>query len=518
MRQPLDPHSVTTADYVIVGAGSAGCVLAERLSADENTEVVLLEAGGPQPERNPEIQVPVLFPRTFGSTLDWGFTTVPQAGLNGRVIPIPRGRALGGSSAINAQLWTRGHPADYDGWEAAGSRGWGSADVQPYFEKAEKRIRLAGIRCPAPCTADFLSACAQAGHAPAAEQPEGYGLARATHKDGLRWSSADGYLTTARHRPNLIVLTGSLVRKVLFTGTRACGVELETGESVHQIRAGREVILAAGAVGSPHLLMLSGIGPAGHLAEHGIPVLVDAREVGQNLTDHLIVPLAFAARGFESPGADAGPEEIQQYLKDRAGPLGSIISEALLFVRTRQDLDAPDVEIVHLVIPYGEHQTAARHGLALGVIVLRPASRGAVTLATADPHDAPLLDPRYLSDSGGADLDTAIAGVRQAQQILEKPVFARWRGESLTPGAMSGSSADIARYIRRTGLSIHHLVSTCRMGPDPQAPVDLSLRVRGTSGLRVADASAMPSLVRAHTHAPVTMLAERASALILGRG
>ena len=188
MRQPLEPHGVTTADYVIVGAGSAGCVLAERLSADEKTEVVVLEAGGPDPGRNPEVQVPVLFPRMFGSTLDWGFTTVPQAGLDGRVIPIPRGRALGGSSAINAQLWTRGHPADYDGWEAAGYGGWGSADVQPYFEKAEKRIRLAGISYPAPLTADFLSACAQAGHVPAAEQPEGYGLARATHKDGLRWS------------------------------------------------------------------------------------------------------------------------------------------------------------------------------------------------------------------------------------------------------------------------------------------------------------------------------------------
>jgi choline dehydrogenase len=515
MRQPLEPHSVTTADYVIVGAGSAGCVLAERLSADENATVVLLEAGSPDPERYPEIRVPALFPRMFGSTADWGFGTVPQAGLNGRSIPIPRGRALGGSSAINAQLWTRGHPADYDAWAAAGFQGWGYTDVLPYFEKAEERIRLAGIRHPAPLTPDFLSACAQAGHVPAAEQPEGYALARATHKDGLRWSSADGYLTMARSRRNLTVVTGRLVRRVLFRGNRTTGVELEAEDGVRQVRAEREVIVAAGAVGSPHLLMLSGIGPADQLAQHGIPVLVDAQEVGQNLTDHLVVPLAFAGRGFESPGADAGADEIQRYLTDRAGPLGSIISEALLFLRTRKDLAAPDVEIVHLVVPYGEHETTVRHGLALGVIVLRPESRGSITLRTGDPHDAPLLDPRYLSDRDGTDLDTTVAGVRKAQEILNQPVFARWRGEPLTAGAMSGDTCDIVRYIRRTGLSIHHLVSTCRMGPDPQAAVDLRFRVRGTSGLRVVDASAMPSLVRAHTHAPVTMLAERASSLIL---
>jgi choline dehydrogenase len=506
---------MTNTDYLIVGAGSAGCVLADRLSADGHTRVTLVEAGEADPERAAEIQVPALFPRAFGGPADWAFRTVAQPGLDGRVIPIPRGRGLGGSSVINAQLWLRGHQADYDEWSAAGLHGWGHDDVTPCFDRAESQFRLTGLRCPLPVTADFVSACAQLGYAPAAERQEGYVLVRATHQDGLRRSSADAYVRPALDRPNLTVLTGGLVRRVLFEDGRACGVELATGDGTRQLLAQREVILAAGAVGSPQLLMLSGIGPARHLTEHGIPVLVDAPEVGQNLTDHLVVPLAFAGIGFKSPGADTGPDETEQYLKDRSGPLGSIISEALLFLRTRPELAAPDVEIVQLVIPYGEHQRQARHGLALGVIVLRPQSRGSVTLRSADPADAPVLDPGYLSDEGGHDLRTAIAGIAKAQEILRQHVFAKWRAEPLTDGAMSPRDADITRYIRRTALSIHHLVSTCRMGCDRGAVLDGRCRVRGVRGLRVVDASTMPTLVRAHTHGPVTMLAERASELII---
>lgn len=503
------------ADYLIVGAGSAGCVLAERLSADGHTRVTLVEAGDDDPERAAELQVPLLFPRAFGGPADWGFQTVPQPGLEGRVIPVPRGRGLGGSSAINAQLWLRGHQSDYDEWRAAGLDGWGYADVARAFDRAESQLQLAGLRYPLPVTADFISACAQLGYAPAAERQEGYALARVTHRDGLRRSSAAGYLRSAMDRPNLTVLTGVLARRVLFEDRRARGVELATRQGIQQVRAGRGVILAAGAVGSPQLLMLSGIGPAGHLAEHGIPILVDAPEVGQNLTDHLVVPLTFAGIGFESPGADAGPDEIEQYLKDRSGTLGSIGSEALLFLRTRAELDAPDVEIAQFVTPYGEHQRHARHGLALGVIVLRPRSRGSLTLRSADPADAPALDPGYLSDQGGRDLLTTIAGIRRAQQILRQPIFAKWRAEPLTDGAMSSADDDIASYIRRTGLGIHHLVSTCRMGRDPRAVLDERCRVRGVTGLRVVDAAAMPNMVSAHTHGPVTMLAERASELII---
>jgi choline dehydrogenase len=307
------------------------------------------------------------------------------------------------------------------------------------------------------------------------------------------------------------------VRRVLFEGTRAVGVEVEDGDGVEQIRS-REVVLAAGAVGSPHLLLLSGVGPAPELAGHGIASVVDLPGVGRDLADHLIVPLAFAARGFESPGVTEGPEEIQQYLKDRTGGLGSILSEALVFLRTSDEVDAPDVEIVHLVVPYGEHEQQAAHGMALGVIVLRPRSRGSVTLRSADPRDAPVLDPGYLSDEEGADLATAVAGVRKAQDILASADLAQWRGEPLSPDALATGTEEIAAYVRGTGLSIHHLVSTCRMGADPASVLDPHFRVRGAEGLRVVDASAMPSIVRAHTHAPVTMLAEKASEVILQGG
>ncbi|MFD9128112.1 GMC family oxidoreductase [Kitasatospora sp. NPDC059571] len=511
---------MTEYDYVIVGAGSAGCVLADRLSADGTARVLLVEAGTGEPEKLPEVQVPILFPRLFGGPLDWNFRTEPQPGLDGRTIPIPRGKAVGGSSVVNAQLWTRGHRADYDGWAEAGLDGWSHAELLPWFERAEQRISLTGLRYPLPVTPAFTDACARLGHAPAAEVQEGYALARATHRDGLRHSSADAYLTPARDRANLTVAARTLVRRVLFEGTRAIGIEVEVEGATgpERILARREVILSAGAVGSPHLLLLSGVGPAGELAAHGIETVADLPGVGRDLTDHLLVPLAFEARGFASPGAGAGPEQIDQYLRDRTGTLDSIISEALLFLRTRPELAAPDIEVVHLVVPLGEHRRPAADGLALGVILLRPHSRGAVTLRTADPRDAPLIDPRYLSDPSGADLATLVDGVRAAQRILREPEFAKWIGEPLTPGALAEDDEAVAAYVRATGGSIHHLVSTCRMGADDASVVDPAFAVRGVSGLRVVDASAMPGIVRAHTHAPVTMLAERAADLIRGLG
>ena len=505
-------------DYVIVGAGSAGCVLADRLSADGSARVLLIEAGTGHPELLPEVRVPILFPRLFGGDLDWDFATVAQDGLDGRSIPIPRGKAVGGSSVINAQLWTRGHRADYDAWAGSGLEGWSHDELRPYFDRAEQRIQLSGLRYPLPLTPAFTDACAQLGHVPAAENQEGYALARATHKDGLRHSSADAYLGEARERPNLTVLADTLVRRVLFEGTRAVGVELEGVSGSETVLADREVVLSAGAVGSPQLLLLSGVGPAADLAAHGIPLVRDLPAVGRELTDHLLVPLAFQAQGFASPGADAGPEQIAQYLDDRSGSLDSIISEALLFLRTRPELDAPDIEVVHLVVPLGDHQRPADDGAALGVILMRPQSRGTVTLRSADPHDAPLIDPGYLSDAAGDDLTTLVAGVRAAQGIARQPEFAKWLGDPLTDGALAEDADGIADYIRATAGSIHHLVSTCRMGADEGSVVDPSFAVRGLSGLRVVDASAMPGIVRAHTHAPVTMLAERAADLLLGRG
>lgn len=503
------------ADYIIVGGGAAGCVLADRLTADGGRSVLLVEAGRPDPETYPEVQIPVLFHRMFGSELDWNFETVPQERLDGRRIPIPRGKALGGSSVIHAQLWTRGHRADFDGWAADGYHGWAHEDLLRYFERAEDRIRLGGLRYPTPSTADFLNACARLGYRPATEQQEGYVLAKAAHHDGLRWTSADGYLQHARDRDNLRILTGAQAQRVLFEGTRAVGVEVATPDGVRQLTSTQEVVLAAGSVGTPQLLMLSGVGPAEDLAALGIPVVVDAPHVGRNLVDHLVVPLAFEGLGFESPGADAGPEEMEQYLKDRTGPLDSVVSEAVLFLRTNERLAAPDVEVVHLVIPFGENPTQVRHGFALGVIQLKPHSRGTIRLRSADPAHAPLIDPGYLSDVDAVDLATVVAGVRRAQEILREPDVARWRGAPLTEGALADDDEAIAGYVRRTGMSIHHLVSSCRMHPRRDAgALDTSFRVHGATGLRVVDASAMPGTVRAHTYAAVTMLAEKASDLI----
>ncbi|RDI67249.1 GMC family oxidoreductase [Nocardia pseudobrasiliensis] len=504
-------------DYLIVGAGSAGCVLADRLSAADDAKVLLLEAGRADARDIPEVQVPMLFPRMFGSDIDWGFETVPQSGLGGRTVPFPRGKGLGGSSLINAQLWTRGHRADYDGWAEAGCDGWDYDSVRPYFDRAEaERIRLTGIRYPSPVTPDFVTACAALGYPEAADQPDGYTFATATHHEGLRWSSAAAYLDPARRRTNLTVLTEHTVRRILFDGTRAIGVEVETARGVERILADREVILAAGSVGSPQLLMVSGVGPVEHLARHGIPVVADLPAVGQGMSDHLLVPLAFAGSAFSSPGVGAESADIARYLDDRTGPLDSIVSEALVFVRTRPELAAPDIEIVLLLLPYGEHETTAEHGLALGVLLLRPESRGSITLRSADPRDAPRIDPGFLSDAADADLRTTIAGVRKAQEIVGEPVFGKWCDEPLTPGALSDDDGELTGYIRRTGLSLFHPVGTCRMGADAESVVDTRCRVRGVSGLRVIDASALPSLVRGHTHAPVTMFAERACDLLLG--
>ncbi|HEV2370669.1 MAG TPA: GMC family oxidoreductase N-terminal domain-containing protein [Streptosporangiaceae bacterium] len=445
-------------DYVIVGAGSAGCALAAGLSA-AGAQVTVLESG--PPDQRPEVRVPTAFPRLFGTDYDWAYTTAPQAGLAGRELFWPRGRTLGGSSAINAQIWTRGMPGDYDDWDAPG---WTDADLEPYFKNAEQGpVRLEPLRSPHPSTACFLAACA------GQTWPGGYGPALVTQYRGRRWSAADAYLRPALRRPNLTVETGADVQRVLLSHGRAAGVSYRAADGTQRMAAARrEVILAAGAVGSPVLLMRSGVGA-------GLPVPLT--EVGRNLQDHLVVPLAFG------PGTRA--ERVRA---------SSNNAEALAF--------SSDLEFLWMPVPFLDHGRGQQGlGCTLAVVLLRPASAGRITLAGATP----VIDPAYLS--GPADLQTLLAGVRMAHHLLAQAALADWTGAPLTPAASDATD----HAIRATAETLYHPVGTCRMGP----VVDARLRVHGVDGLRVADLSVCPVIPRAHTQAAATVIGARAADLIL---
>jgi choline dehydrogenase len=536
---PGGAGTTVTARYVVVGAGSAGCVLAARLSAGCDGQVVLIEAGGSDSRAG--ITIPAAFPTLFGTDVDWGYRTLEQPGLGGRSLNWPRGRTLGGSSSLNAQIWTRGHRADYDDWAARGCAGWSAAEVLPYFERAEDReagplsghdqgadsgygtggpIRIEDLRDPSEATAEFLAACGEADIPPltgaTALTPEGAGPVHTTQRGGRRWSSADAYLRPATGRDNLTVITKAQVERVLIEDGRAVGVAYSTPDGPARVMADGEVILAAGAIGSPHLLKLSGVGPADELAAHGITVHADRHEVGRNLADHLYVPLAFDAYGNVSPGVADQATEIGEFMRGRRGRLTSNIAEALAFVRSSDRLPAPDLELVWMVLPFLDGRKAEpRHGVTLGVVLLRPRSHGTIRLNPADPAGHPLIDPRYLSDPAGEDLRALTAGVRLAQRVLTRPALADRLGEPITPNAYDRSAANVEALTRGYAETLYHPVGTCRMGPDEDSVLDPHLRLRGVEGLRVVDASAMPSIPRGHTHAPTVMLAERAADLIL---
>lgn len=519
------------ADYVIIGAGSAGCVLADRLSADGGSRVVLIEAGSSQ--RSAAVSIPAAYPKVFGTAADWNYSTTPQPGLAGRRIRWPRGRTIGGSSSINAQIWTRGHRADYDGWAAAGCTGWSFADVLPYFLKAENRIcddgpgsygtagpvRVEDLREPSPATAAFLQACAEAGYPELGEsettEPSGYGPVRVTQNQGRRWSAADAYLLPALHRANLTVLSGAQVRRIAIEAGRAGGVEVQTETGVSTVLAAREVVLTAGAVASPQLLMLSGIGDPAALARHAIAVHAANSEVGANLADHLYVPLSMTTRVPVSPGVGEQTANTAAYLRGRRGLLSSNLAEALAFLSTEEGLDGPDIELLWMIVADLVGDTGpAEHGLTVGTVLLQPASRGTITLASADPLAHPVIDAGYLSDAGGRDVATLTAGVRLAQRVLSQPALLPWLGEPFVPGALDQSPEAIESLVRSCGQTLFHPVGTCRMGADAEAVVDLEFRVRGVDGLRVVDASVLPKIPRGHTQAPTVMLAERAADLI----
>ena len=519
-------------DYVIVGAGSAGCVLANRLTADPSVSVALIEAGGR--DKKQEIQVPAAFSKLFKTRYDWDFTTTPQKHAADREMFWPRGKVLGGSSSINAMMWVRGHQADYDGWNLDG---WSYADVLPLFHRIERRVGsnhdqtygtdgalwIEELRAPNPLTKAFLDACAQADLKPLAEMNEpdntGYSPTPVTQHRGRRWSAADAYLHPVRKRPNLTVVTDALVERIVTTstadGVRATGVAYRTPDGrVLTVEACREVILAAGAIGSPHLLMLSGIGDPDQLSAAGVDVVARSVEVGRNLQDHLAAgwimhtPTPVTMYKAEKIG------QVVKYLTTRKGLLSSNVAEAVAMVRTEPGLLGPDIEILFAPVAFLDHGQTEQpgHGITLGTILLQPGSVGTITLASADAAVPPDIDPAYLTDDD--DLRRLLAGLNIAQKILQSPAIAPHVGAPMRPDHYPVDDADAESFIRQYAETLYHPVGTCRMGADDGSVVDPQLRVRGVEGLRVADASVLPRIIRGHTNAPTMMIAEKAADLI----
>ena len=508
----------TETDYVVVGTGSAGSVLAARLTADPAVRVAVLEAG-PE-DKDKFVHIPAAFSKLFRSRLDWDYLTEPQKELNGRQIYWPRGRMLGGSSSMNAMMWVRGFAADYDEWGRLAGDRWSYSAVAPYFDRIESGpLMISPQRSPRSSTAVWLTAAQQSGYRleqPNADAPEGFCETQVTQRRGARWSCADAYLKPALRRPNLTLLTEATARRVVFDGARAVGVEFDKDGARRVVRARREVVLCAGAVNSPQLLMLSGIGDRDQLAEHGIGVVRHSPEVGQNLMDHLVTPMGFDV-GHDSLFAAEKPRQLADYLLRRRGMLTSNVGEAYGFVRSRPDLDLPDLELIFAPAPFFDEGLGDPYGHAVvtGPILLKPYSRGAITLRSAEPTAKPVIDPRYLTDPGGRDRAAMMAGLRIAATIARAPALEKVLGTVARPlGARDTREETLEEALNSCSHTLYHPVCTCRMGTDESSVVDPQLRVRGVEGLRVADASVMPAIIRGHTHAPSVLIGEKAADLI----
>ncbi len=523
-------------DYLIIGGGSAGCVLASRLTEDPKVTVALLEAG--------PVDSSVLIHCPAGLALlaksgqaNWAFSTVPQPGLNGRSGYQPRGKVLGGSSSVNAMIYARGHRADYDHWASEGNTGWGYDDVLPYFKHAEHNERGADafhgtggplnvmdLRSPNRFGPVFVEAAKQAGYPDNqdfnGETQEGVGMFQVTHKDGERFSSAKAYLSPNLSRPNLHVITGAHTTRILLERKKAVGVEYLQGGELKQIKANREVLLCAGALQSPQLLMLSGIGPKAHLLDVGLAVLHDLPGVGQHLHDHVDVVQVVKAPhlkdlfGLSPAGLVRGIKGILEWRAHRSGMLTTNFAEAGGFIKSDPSESIPDLQLHFVVGKLVDHgrKTTFGHGYSCHVCLLRPQSRGSVRLESRDPMSAPLIDPNFLGDHD--DMQRLMQGFKLMRHILQQPALAGYGGRELSNSAKAQTDLEIELFIRDHADTIYHPVGSCRMGNGPLDVVDAQLKVHGIEGLRVVDASIMPRVVGANTNAPVIMIAEKAADML----
>jgi len=523
-------------DYIIVGAGSAGCVMANRLTESGQHRVLLLEAGGR--DTNPWIHIPLGFGRTmFDKEVNWMFETDPEPGMQGRNIKVPRGRVLGGSSSINGLIYIRGQREDFDDWKSLGNPGWGYDDVLPYFKKSEDQERganewhgtggplsVSDVKDTHPLAEAFIAAGVAAGiprndDFNGAKQ-EGVGYFQGTARNGLRCSAAVAYLRPAMKRANLEVVTNALTTRVLTEGTRATGVIYRVDGVERQALAAREVLLCAGAIQSPQLLQLSGIGPGALLQRHGIAVVKDAPYVGRNLHDHLQTRVVWTCNEpitvndiMQSPWRKAMMG--LRFALTRKGPLSWYAGLAGGFARTRPELDRPDVQF-HF-FPYSADRTdPSLHpfsGFSMSVCKLRPESRGALEIRSRDAGDAPSIRPNFLERE--ADVATMLDGLKLIRRLGESPELARWITAERDPGPDCASDNQMIDYVRAKGFTVYHPVGTCKMGSDAEAVVDQQLRVNGMEGLRVVDASVMPVVTSGNTNAATIMIAEKAADAVL---
>jgi choline dehydrogenase-like flavoprotein len=520
--------------HLVIGGGSAGCVLARRLSDDPRNRVCLVEAG--RSDGGLLVRCPAALAMTVPTRLhNWSFETVPQPGLNGRRGYQPRGRVLGGSSAINAMIYMRGHRWDYDHWAALGNPGWSYAQVLPFFKRSENNetiadayhgsggpLNVADLRSDNPFVGRFVAAGREAGYEENRDfngaRQEGVGAYQVTQAGGERCSAARAYLEPVLPRANLHVMSRAHATRILFDGRRAVGAEVERAGRRESLRAHAEVLVCAGALQSPQLLLLSGVGPGAQLARLGIAVVADLPGVGCNLQDHVDYVLAYRSNAPELLGLAARtlvrvPGGVRRYRQERRGMFTTNFAEAGGFIRSDPAQAIPDLQLHFVVALLEDHARKRTRGLGFSchVCLLRPASRGSVTIASADPLAAPVIDPRFYD--APADLATMVRGFRAARALLEMPALAPYRGAPLRHGGIA-TDAQIERTLRERSDTIYHPAGTCRMGADDQAVVDAQLRVRGVERLRVVDASIMPTLVGGNTNAPTIMIAEKAAEMI----